>query len=196
MNIEFRSDRAIITGYVNCVERESRPLQGTTGKFIEVIKQGAFKRSLERNPNVDLLLNHNTNRLLGSTSAGNLELKEDNIGLKATATITDKEVIEKLRNNKISGWSFGFKLIDDFVKPKANNLVKRYVKALELFEVSLIDETMTPAYASTSVELRNNTECLIEYRYDTNNSIEENIPDIDAEKYNEFLRKIKGGAII
>lgn len=193
MNIEFRSDRAVISGYVNCVERESRPLQGTTGKFIEVIKQGAFKRSLERNPNVDLLLNHNTNRLLGSTSAGTLELIEDNIGLKATATITDKEVIEKLRNNKISGWSFGFKLIDDFVKPKANNLVKRYVKALELFEVSLIDETMTPAYASTSVELRNNTECLIEYRYDTNNSIEENIPDIDAEKYNEFLQKIKRG---
>lgn len=193
MNIEFRSDRAVISGYVNCVERESRPLQGTTGKFIEVIKQGAFKRSLEQRPSVDLLLNHDTSRLLGSTSEGSLELKEDNIGLKATATITDKEVIEKLRNNKISGWSFGFKLIDDFVKPKANNLVKRYVKALELFEVSLIDETMTPAYASTSVELRNNTECLIEYRYDTNNSIEENIPDIDAEKYNEFLRKIKGG---
>lgn len=193
MNIEFRSDRAVISGYVNCVERESRPLQGTTGKFIEVIKQGAFKRSLEQRPSVDLLLNHDTSRLLGSTSEGSLELKEDNIGLKATATITDKEVIEKLRNNKISGWSFGFKLIDDFVKPKANNLVKRYVKALELFEVSLIDETMTPAYASTSVELRNNTECLIEYRYDTNNSIKENIPDPDAEKYNEFLRKIKGG---
>lgn len=193
MNIEFRSDKAVISGYVNCVERESRPLQGTTGKFIEVIKQGAFKRSLEQRPSVDLLLNHDTSRLLGSTSAGTLELIEDNIGLKATATITDGEVIEKLRNNKISGWSFGFKLIDDFIKPKLNGISKRYVKALELFEVSLIDETMTPAYASTSVELRNNAECLIEYRYDTNNSIEENIPDPDAEKYNEFLRKIKGG---
>lgn len=193
MNIEFRSDRAVISGYVNCVERESRPLQGTTGKFIEVIKTGAFKRSLEKRPNVDLLLNHNTNRLLGSTSAGTLELIEDNIGLKATATITDSEVIEKLRNNKISGWSFGFKLIEDYIKPKANNLVKRYVKALELFEVSLIDESMSPAYASTSVELRNNTECLIEHRYNNNNSIDENTPDPDASKYNEFLQKIKRG---
>ena len=192
MNIEFRSDKAIITGYVNCVERESRPLQGTTGKFIEVIKQGAFKRSLERNPNVDLLLNHNTNRLLGSTSAGTLELIEDNIGLKANAVITDKAVINKLRNNKISGWSFGFYVRDQYTKHRVGKPSKRYVKDLDLFEVSILDDTRECAYSATSVELREGKEYLIEKRFNSD-SIEENTADPNAEKYNEFLKKIKRG---
>ena len=63
------------------------------GQFIERICKGAFKRAIERNDNVRILLNHDWCRDLGGTKDGNLELHEDNIGLHARATITDKEVI-------------------------------------------------------------------------------------------------------
>ncbi|MGQ7189771.1 HK97 family phage prohead protease, partial [Escherichia sp. HC-CC] len=48
------------------------------------------------------------NRKLGSIENGNLELYEDNIGLRAIATVTDEQVIEKARNKELRGWSFGF----------------------------------------------------------------------------------------
>ena len=192
MNIEFRSDRAIITGYVNCVLRESKPLPSPTGEFIEVIEQGAFKRSLERRKDVKLLLNHDNNRLLGSTSEGTLELIEANIGLKANAVITDKAVINKLRNDRISGWSFGFYVRDQYTKHRVGKPSKRYVKDLDLFEVSILDNTRECAYSATSVELREGKEYLIEKRFNSD-SIEENTADPDAEKYNKFLEEIKRG---
>lgn len=55
-----------------------------------------------------MLLNHDNSRELGSTRDGNLELHEDNIGLRAIATITDADVIEKARKGELRGWSFGF----------------------------------------------------------------------------------------
>ena len=77
MRIEIRNDSVILDGYVNAVERESKPIPSVKGSFIEKIQQGAFQRSLEKRENVDLLLNHDKNRKLGSTSEGNLELFED-----------------------------------------------------------------------------------------------------------------------
>jgi len=52
-------------------------------------------------------LNHDYSRELGSTKT-NLQLFEDNIGLRAIAEITDAEVIEKAKKGELRGWSFGF----------------------------------------------------------------------------------------
>ena len=108
MRIEIRNDSVVLDGYVNVVDRESKPIPSVKGKFIEKIKPGAFQRSLEKRANVDLLLNHDKNRKLGSTSEGNLELFEDNIGLRAICTVTDLDVIDKAKNKELRGWSFGF----------------------------------------------------------------------------------------
>ncbi|MBG9577793.1 peptidase U35, partial [Bacillus thuringiensis] len=54
-----------------------------------------FEKALNKAQNVDLLFNHDKTRKLGSTENGNLELYEDNIGLRAIATVTDEQVIEK-----------------------------------------------------------------------------------------------------
>ncbi|WP_242945969.1 HK97 family phage prohead protease [Clostridium sp. DSM 8431] len=59
------------------------------------------------------LLNHDENKKLGSTKEGNLELFEDNIGLRAICTITDRDVIEKAKKGKLRGWSFGFAVNKD-----------------------------------------------------------------------------------
>ena len=58
MQIRFNNDSVEIEGYVNAIERFSKPLRSRLGNFIERVKKGAFKRAIERNDNIRLLLNH------------------------------------------------------------------------------------------------------------------------------------------
>ena len=79
MEVRIKDDSVEIDGYVNAIERKSKPLNSRIGKFVERIKKGAFKRAIERNDNIRILLNHDWNKDLGGTKDGNLELTEDNI---------------------------------------------------------------------------------------------------------------------
>ena len=157
MKVNIREDSVEIEGYVNAVERASKPLMSRVGQFIERICKGAFKKALKRNDDVHILLNHDWNRDLGSTKKGNLELVEDNIGLRAKATITDKEVIEKARNGELVGWSFGFqdREVENTIE---NGMPHRAVKDLDLAEVSILDRTKSPAYDGTLIMARDNVE--------------------------------------
>ena len=154
MRIELRSDSVLIEGYVNAVARDSRPMRDKeTGKrFVEQIVPGVFKRALEQNE-VDLLLDHDENRKLGSTQS-NLELREDVIGLRARAEITDPEVIQKARDKKLRGWSFGFYERDASEEELPSGMKRRYIENMQLVEVSLIDERKMPCYVGTSIETR------------------------------------------
>ena len=111
MKVEVRNDQVEISGYVNCVLRDSKPLQSERGFFVEQILPNTFTEALTRTDNVDLLFNHKEDRKLGSTSQGNLTLKEDSIGLFATTTITDEEVIKEARSGNLKGWSFSFRTL-------------------------------------------------------------------------------------
>lgn len=154
MQILIRAESVEIDGYVNSVERKSRPLMSRMGKFVERICKGAFKRSLERDDDVQLLLNHDPSRVLATTKDGSLKLSEDNIGLRARATITDPEVIAKARNGDLSGWSFGFMDRDVENKHDEDGMPLRNVRELDLKEVSLLDRTKTPAYDGTLIAVR------------------------------------------
>ena len=158
MQIKIRADSVEITGYVNSIERNSKPLWSRMGRFIERIAKGAFSRALKRNNNVRILLNHDWNRDLGGQKDGNLELCEDAIGLKARAVITDKEVIDKARRGDLVGWSFGFSDVD-VESQLENGMPTRYVRDLELYEVSILDKTKTPAYDGTLVSVRSDEDC-------------------------------------
>lgn len=171
MRIEVRNDSVVLDGYVNAVDRESKPIPTVNGRFIEKIKPGAFQRSLNSRENIDLLLNHDKNRKLGSTKEGNLELFEDNIGLRAICTITDSEVIEKAKNNQLRGWSFGFYTKKDRWEKFKDGYDKRTVEELDLFEVTIVDNTRNPAYSATSIEMREDEEVLSENRLTDFNSI-------------------------
>ena len=155
MKVNIRSDSVEIEGYVNAIERDSKPLWSRAGRFIEKICKGAFKRALERNKDVQILLNHDENRNLGSTGKGNLELREDNIGLHARAVVTDPEVIEDARNGNLVGWSFGFLDAPNGVIERVIDGIKhRAVKDLNLYEVSILNRAKSPAYEGTLIMTR------------------------------------------
>ena len=154
MEIRIKNDAVEISGYVNAVERKSKPLWSRMGQFIERICKGAFGKALKRNDNVRILLNHDWNRDLGGTKDGNLELNEDSIGLHARATITDPEVVEKAKNGDLVGWSFGFYDREVENKRDEDGYPLRDVKDLDLEEVSILDKSHTPAYDGTLVSVR------------------------------------------
>lgn len=156
MKINVRKDTVEISGYVNAVERNSKPLMSRIGQFIERICKGAFKKAITRNNDIHILLNHDWNRDLGSTKSGNLELNEDNIGLFARATIDDPEVVQKAKNGDLVGWSFGFS-DRDVENTLEKGMPTRAVKDLDLYEVSILDRTKSPAYEGTLITSRAET---------------------------------------
>ncbi|MCH3943055.1 MAG: HK97 family phage prohead protease [Atopobiaceae bacterium] len=155
MNIQFREDSVLIDGYVNAVARDSKPMRDMEGNlFVEQISPGAFSRALESGTDVLMLLDHDDSRVLGSTS-NNLRLVEDSIGLRATALVSDPDVIEKARWHELRGWSFGFVPIRQSEEEiSGGSMTRRRVEELELREVSILDESKIPAYDGTSIETR------------------------------------------
>ena len=82
-------------------------------------------------------------------------MSEDSIGLRARAEIYDKDVIKKARNNELVGWSFGFTDKDvDTETDSDTNLPLRKVRSLDLYEVSILDNSRTPAYEGTLLNAR------------------------------------------
>ena len=152
MQVEVRNDGKLeISGYVNAIDRYSKELYGTKGKFIEKVAPTVFQRALEKASNIDMLLNHDVRRKLASTSDNTLELREDNIGLHAKAVISDHEVIEEARCGNLKGWSFGFRALSDSWQEEGS-VAKRTLEEIDLMEVSLL--TIEPAYIATSVQVR------------------------------------------
>ena len=155
MEVRILRDSVEISGYVNAIERNSKPLMSRIGRFIERILKGAFSNALKRNDDVHVLLNHDWVRDLGSQKKGNLTLREDNIGLYAKTRIEDAEVIEKARAGKLVGWSFGFYDVDGgVVEGTEQGLPLRMVKDLDLREVSILDDSKVPAYDGTLIMAR------------------------------------------
>lgn len=187
MQIRIKGDSVEIDGYVNAVERKSKPLWSRIGQFVERICKGAFSKALERNDNVRILLNHDHSKDLGGTKDGNLELKEDSIGLHARATITDPEVVKKARDGDLVGWSFGFYDRDVENKRDENGLPLRDVKDLDLEEVSILDNTKVPAYDGTLVAVRSETESIY---YGETFTDEINIREEEVPKQQETVEKI------
>lgn len=181
--LNLREDSVELEGYVNAVERDSKPLPSRLGNFIERICVGAFKKALKRGNNVHILLNHDWDRDLGSVEQGNLELEEDNIGLRVRATITDPEVVEKARKGDLVGWSFGFE-DREVENGLEGGMLLRLVKDLFLHEVSVLDRAKTPAYAGTQVYARSiDGEQHIIYRGEDN--IDEIEPDAEKQEQTE-----------
>lgn len=204
MIVNIRADSVEISGYVNAVERNSKPLMSRIGRFIERICKGAFSNALKRNDDVQLLLNHDRSRVLGSTGQGNLELTEDNIGLHARAVVTDKEVIESARRGDLVGWSFGFYDTPDGVVngvDEETQLPLRKLRDLDLQEVSILDRTKSPAYEGTLIMARSDDvefygEPLIDEvlcTRDESEQLETVENKVDYSKYEKIIEEIKEG---
>lgn len=155
MEVRAVGDGMEFTGYAAVFDSPSEDLGG----FREVIKPGAFTRSINaaRNGGRDIkaFLNHNSDVVLGSTRAKTLRLSEDARGLLAEITLPDsvwgQPVAAAVRRGDISSMSFGFS-----VTPKGDSWNdtrnERTLHEVRLFEVSPV--TGWPAYAATSASVR------------------------------------------
>ena len=201
MRVEVRSNKVVIDGYVNAVERASKILYDTRGQFIERIRSGVFQKALERADNVRVLLDHEQDRELADTKSGKAKLYEDNIGLRAIVEIDDAEVIQKAKEHKLRGWSFGFLCNKEDRKTNEEGIEERIVRDLDLLEVSIIDDKKYPAYIGTSIEMRDDKVNVIEYRTDEFSEVdiktepeqqpEKVVEKIDYSEYEERIKKIK-----
>ena len=154
MKIEIRADKSVlISGYVNAVCRDSRVMKDSRGaEFVEQVESGVFQRAIEKN---DVILMHNHKRALpNKTSDNSLMLSEDSIGLHAEAIVHDEAIYERAKANRLRGWSFGFAKIADEWEDTAQGYQRRYLKDIELREVSIIDDDLLPCYRGTSIEAR------------------------------------------
>ncbi len=212
MKVSIRADSVTVEGYVNAVERNSKPLHSRVGRFIERICKGAFSNALQRNDDIHILLNHDWTRDLGSTKQGNLELTEDNIGLHARAVITDADVIADARQGNLVGWSFGFEDTANGVDKDVDyesGLPLRKVRDLNLLEVSILNRKKSPAYDGTLIMAREDDEEMQfhgeayidedvqieeaeEIRTEDVPQLEERPEAIDYSKYEAMIKEMKG----
>lgn len=164
MKAELRADGLHISGYVNVPGRQSRPVMTKRGKVIEVIEQRAFQKAIDSATNgVRMLLDHNPDRVLASTTDKSLNAFEDEIGLRAEALVTDQEVIAGAKAGKLRGWSFNMRNIVDTVEERAGELPLRHVQSFDMDEITLVMHRM-PCYSATSIEIRADEEEDVEER--------------------------------
>jgi len=144
-HIEIRAmgDGMTFSGYASVFDQPSEPLP-----FIEYVKPGAFKRSLQSRNRMMMLWNHDSSNPLASTRNGSLQLTEDSTGLKVTATLPDttlgRDIAELVRTGVVDSMSFGFSVKRDSWSKDGQT---RYLEDVTLYEVSLVS---TPAYEGTA----------------------------------------------
>lgn len=163
MKAEIRADGLHVSGYVNVTGRQSRPIFTKRGKVIEIIERRAFQKAIDRAENVQLLLDHRNDRVLASVKDKTLAVKEDEIGLRAEAVVTDQETIAAAKAGRLKGWSFNMLHPVDELEERADQLPIRRVKDFDMTEITLALDRV-PAYSSTSIELRADEEVETEER--------------------------------
>lgn len=126
------------------------------GGFTEVIRPGAFKRSLAGSVDPLALVQHMPQLVLGRRSAGTLRLHEDERGLAFEIDVPDtsaaRDLLVSVQRGDVRGASFAFST------PKGGDKWEMRGGAVvrELIDVDLHEITITaqPAYTDTSVAMR------------------------------------------
>src|SRR5262245_49385981 len=142
----------VITGYAAMFNSPSQDL----GEFVEVIKPGAFTKSLANGADVRCLFNHDESMVLGRTTAGTLRLSEDSVGLRFECELGNQsyatDLYESIKRGDINQCSFGFYCTADrWVQISEAPGVMREVLEAEVFDVSPVT---FPAYQATSLNAR------------------------------------------
>lgn len=155
--LEIRSNGTLsatgktLTGYAAVFNSEA-----VLGDFSEVIRQGAFAKSLATGSNIRALYQHQGDALLGTTRGGTLQLREDARGLAFELALPDtshgKDLAILVGRGDVAGCSFGFRVAPggDRWEQRGATLVR------ELIDVELVEITLTsdPAYQDTTVAMR------------------------------------------
>ena len=101
----------------------------------DVIRKGAFARSLERVGEVPLLWQHKAGAVVGRIE----HLSEDARGLRVIAAVCEERTSRLLKIGKVDGLSFGYRVRE----AKSTGPLRELIE-LDLVEVSLVAHPMQP----------------------------------------------------
>ncbi len=133
---------------------------GDCGGFIEILKPGAFTKTLKEQ-DIHSYFNHDSNFVLGRVKSGTLRLTEDNTGLFSendppdTQTVRDL-VLEPIRRGDVDQGSIAFRHVRQ-EWGRVDGMLTRTLHEVRLYHVSPVPRG---AYETTSVGLRAGAEGL------------------------------------
>ncbi len=141
-----------IAGYAAVFNKLSVDMWG----FRERIRPGAFRKTLDADPDVRALFNHDSNWVLGRTRAATLSLNEDDHGLSVRITPPDTtaghDVLESIKRGDVTGMSFAFWVHEEAWETVDGETVRELIHlGLDGGDVSPVT---FPAYPDTEVGVR------------------------------------------
>ena len=124
--------------------------------FIEVIKPGAFTKSLKEG-DIRALWNHDTNYILGRSSNGSLSLADSEEGLRFEIKVPEGrqyalDAFDVIKTGDADGVSFGFRTIKDAWTDEKDKPLTRDLLEAELREISV--GVTFPAYPDSKAQTR------------------------------------------
>lgn len=159
-----RQIRSVASEFKTRSEGEEKRIEGYFSVFnsnyniapglTESIAPGAFKDTLDGD--VRALIDHDTRLVLGRSTAGTLELREDAHGLFGSILINPKDtdalnLFARVERGDVSQCSFGFDVVSENYEIRENGDVHWTIEAVKLYEVSVCT---FPAYEETNVIAR------------------------------------------
>ena len=109
----------------------------------DIVRKGAFLRTLERASEVPLLWQHKAGVVIGRIE----HLSEDERGLRVIAAVGDARTSRLIGSGKVDGLSFGYRVREATSAGPHRELVE-----LDLVEVSLVANPMQPKARVHAVE--------------------------------------------
>lgn len=120
----------------------------------ESVDRHAFDETIAGD--VRALVDHDTARVLGRTSAHTLDLKIDEHGLWGSIDVNPNDtdamnLYARVQRGDVNQCSFGFEILDETTEFRENGDIHWTINKVKLYEVSVCT---FPAYESTSVSAR------------------------------------------
>ncbi len=111
---DSQNDSVVVEGYASVTE-QPYTMYDMFGDYSEVIRQGAFGKTLAEGPDVAFLANHD-GLTMARTIGGTLELSEDSTGLLSRATLNTKrsdvrDLVLAIEDGVIDQMSFAFSVV-------------------------------------------------------------------------------------
>ena len=155
-NVELRESAGAtptltLDGYA-CVTETPYVIEDWLGDYTEVVRSGAFGKTLAEQDDVRLLLNHQ-GLPLARTKSGTLRLVEDGTGLSVGADLEPRsgmvnDVRLAMERGDLDEMSFAFQVTRQEWSP---DFTQRDIQEVKLFDVSVVTYPANPA---TSAALR------------------------------------------
>ncbi len=153
---EVRADEGTprrLVGYASVFDQLSQVIWG----FRERVQKGAFAETV--GDDIRALWNHDSAYVLGRTTAGTLDLGEDDKGLWVEITPPDtpltQSFLASVERGDVTQMSIGFRALEDEWDEDDEGQMIRTVTKIKLYEVSPVT---FPAFPQTEISVRSEQE--------------------------------------